>query len=91
MFQCIFVLKQTYFNSSIPPFPSPNDLVAVGPRQFYVTNYAKYHGHGSIMAKVEMYGLIHLATVAYYDGKASTIVVEGLILANGVNKSPDGK
>ena len=66
-------------------------MVAVGPRQFYVTNYLKFHGPGSILSKLETFAMLHLGTVAYYDGKDSKIVLEGFLLANGINKSPDGK
>lgn len=68
---------------------SPNDLVAVGPRQFYVTND---HGNVSAFGKtVEEYLQLARSYVLYYDGVAFKKVAGDLQYANGINVSHDGK
>ena len=64
-------------------------MVAVGPREFYVTNWARYKS--GILNQVELLGRVHLGTVVYCDGQNSKVVVDGTLIANGINKSPDGK
>ncbi|XP_038047563.1 serum paraoxonase/arylesterase 2-like [Patiria miniata] len=64
---------------------SPNNVVAVSTRSFYVTNDSKYR---SIL---EIFSPIPTGTVAYYDGKKARIVATGFTMANGINQSPDGK
>jgi arylesterase/paraoxonase len=66
----------------------PNDVAAVGPAQFYVTN-----DHGSTTAlgmQVESYLLLPRADVLYYDGMVFKEVAKGLVFANGINLSNDG-
>jgi arylesterase/paraoxonase len=66
---------------------SPNDLVAVGPDRFYLTN-----DHGSatqLGAKLETYLMLPRANVAYFDGSALRVAAAGLVFANGINVSPD--
>jgi arylesterase / paraoxonase len=68
---------------------SPNDIAAVGPRQFYVTND---HGSRSKFTRtLEDYLQLSHASVAYYDGKSVRIVAGGLSYANGIWPSADGK
>ncbi len=74
---------------SFPAMRSPNDLVAVGPNQFYVTNDRKYEK--GLMASLEGYLALPLSSVAYYDGKEGRIIKDGLTYANGINQSADGK
>ena len=68
---------------------SPNDVVAVGPRQFYATNDKGYEG--GIMEVIEAYFALPLSSAVYFDGEEGRIIQGGLAYANGINKSPDGK
>lgn len=68
---------------------SPNDVVAVGPRQFYATNDRGYEV--GLMSVLEPYLGLPLSSVVYYDGEEGRIAKKGLIYANGVNQSADGK
>lgn len=67
---------------------SPNDLVAVGPRQFYVTN-DRGKSTGFIYT-LEQYLGLPLTNIAYFDGSDGKVVSKGLVAANGINKSLDG-
>ncbi|WDI31155.1 SMP-30/gluconolactonase/LRE family protein [Hyphococcus flavus] len=73
---------------SFPAMKSPNDLVAVGPRQFYVTNDKGFKNR--ILGTIEGYLALPLASVAYFDGENGRIVKGGIAYANGINKSADG-
>jgi len=67
---------------------SPNDVLAVGPRQFYATND---HGFdGGIMRTLEAYLALPFSSVVYYDGVQGREIEKGLVYANGVNISADG-
>jgi arylesterase/paraoxonase len=72
-----------------PDLRSPNDLVAVGPRQFYATNDRYYRDPG-LMATLEGYLQLPFASVSYFDGSAGRIVAGGLVFTNGINVTPDG-
>jgi len=74
---------------SFPAMFSPNDLVAVGPRRFYVTNDRRYET--GPMAMLEAYLALPLSSVAYYDGGEGRIIKGGIAYANGINQSVDGK
>src|SRR5512134_732076 len=68
---------------------SPNDVVPVGPDQFYVTND---HGGGSeFMLTLEEYLMLERANVLYYDGTRFTVAVENFLYPNGINISRDGR
>ena len=68
---------------------SPNDVVAVGENEFYVTNDHGYaHGFGRTL---EEYLRLPLGYVNYYDGKTMKTVSSRITYANGINVSPDGK
>jgi arylesterase/paraoxonase len=68
---------------------SPNDVVPVGPRSFYVTND---HGNSSELGRtLEEYLQLARSYVLYYDGSDFRVVAEGLAYANGINISRDGK
>ncbi|HMK66380.1 MAG TPA: SMP-30/gluconolactonase/LRE family protein [Thermodesulfobacteriota bacterium] len=68
---------------------SPNDVLAVGPRSFYVTND---HGNTSSWGKkMEEFLQLFQSYVLYFDGQSFRKVAESLAYANGVNASPDGK
>ncbi|MBW1813498.1 MAG: SMP-30/gluconolactonase/LRE family protein [Deltaproteobacteria bacterium] len=74
---------------SDPMLVSPNDLVAVGPDSFYVSND---HGHVSgIMRVMEDYLKLPLSNVVYYDGSRFSEAASGIKYANGINVSSDGK
>jgi arylesterase/paraoxonase len=73
---------------SSPELYSPNDIVAVGLRQFYFTN-----DHGPEMGFSRLLGDLlrkGTASVGYFDGNAFRIVESGLNYANGINLSADG-
>ena len=68
---------------------SPNDITAVGPRQFYFTN-----DHGSRSAfcrKLEDYLRLSRSNIVYYDGAKMRLVADDLSYANGIWASSDGK
>jgi arylesterase/paraoxonase len=68
---------------------SPNDVVAVGPRSFYVTND---HGNVSALGRTaEEYLQLARSYVLYYDGNLFKKVAKNISYANGVNVSHDGK
>ena len=67
---------------------SPNDLVAVSPTQFYVTND---HGSTSDFGKMlETWLLLPRANVLYFDGNYFQQVAKDLIFANGIAIGRDG-
>ena len=67
---------------------SPNDVLAVGPRQFYATNDRGYDG--GFMGTMEAYMALPFSSVVYFDGEAGSFAAKGLVYANGINQSPDG-
>ena len=68
---------------------SPNDVIPVGPRTFYVTND---HGNTSELGRLlEEYLQLARSFVLYYDGRNFRIVAHGLSYSNGINVSPDGR
>lgn len=73
---------------SAPTLYSPNDLVAVGIRSFYVSN-----DHGPEQGiKRFLTDLLRkpTASIGYYDGQSFRIVAKELQYANGIQLSPDG-
>lgn len=71
-----------------PELTTPNDLVGVGPRQFYVTID---HGWTSKWGKMlENYLQLSVSHVLYYDGERFKKVAGGIGYANGIALSPDG-
>ena len=80
------VLRETLTD---PMLISPNDLLAVGPKQCYVTND---HRHASGIARmIEDYGRRRLANVVFYDGKQFGEAASGIGYPNGINISKDGR
>lgn len=72
-----------------PLLISPNDIVAVGPEQFYVTND---HKHRSGLKRIaEDYLRLSGSNVVYFDGQHFSIAAEGFQYANGINVSLDQK
>ena len=62
---------------------SPNDVVAVGPRSFYVTNDLAA-GRNSLLGKFQFLSRAGAGTVFYFDGVSMRIAAEGLRFANGI-------
>ena len=74
---------------SDPMLVSPNDLVAVGPERFYVSNDHRFvSGFKRIL---EDYVRLSLSNVVYYDGSQFKEAASGFAYANGINVSADGK
>lgn len=71
-----------------PEMLALNDLVAVGPRQFYATNDQKYKE--GIGAALELFLGLPLGELIYFDGEQADTVASGFAFANGVNTSLDG-
>jgi arylesterase / paraoxonase len=67
---------------------SPNDVVAVGPRQFYATNDRGYEK--GILSVLEAYLSLPFSSIVYYDGETGKGIKKGLTYANGINQSADG-
>ncbi|MGD9800435.1 MAG: SMP-30/gluconolactonase/LRE family protein [Parvularculaceae bacterium] len=74
---------------AFPEMTSPNDVLGVGPRSFYVTNDRAFDG--GFFGNVEAYLTLPLANVAYFDGAKGTIAARELAYANGINMSADGE
>ncbi|MCU0844493.1 MAG: SMP-30/gluconolactonase/LRE family protein [Spirochaetes bacterium] len=71
-----------------PELSSPNDILAVGPRQFYVSID---HGATSVIGKkLENYLQLPISYILYYDGKGFKKAAGGIAYANGIAISPDG-
>lgn len=67
---------------------SPNDVLAVGPRQFYATNDHGYRD--GVLATLEAWLALPFASAVYFDGSEGRVVQRGLVFANGINLSADG-
>lgn len=66
----------------------PNDVVAVAPDKFYVTN-----DHGSprgFSRTLEDYARLPYASLMYFDGQTFSVAADGMRYANGVNTNADG-
>jgi len=67
---------------------SPNAIVAVGERQFYVAND---HGSGSEFGRwLEQTFALADANVVYFDGEGARVVATGLRFPSGIEVSADG-
>lgn len=73
-----------------PDLASPNDLIAVGPRQFYASNDRGYREPG-LMATLEAYLQLPLSSLSYFDGEKGSLAATSLVFANGVNASAGGE
>lgn len=71
-------------------FVSPNDVAAVGPSSFYLSND---HGHaGGWLRAIEDYAPLYAGTVVFADESGDARVVhEGTRYANGIKASLDGR
>ena len=73
-----------------PRLTSPNDVVAFGPAQFYVTNdVAK--GRNSLNGRVDFLLGIGSGELLMFDGNSWGSAARGLRFANGVTLSADGQ
>lgn len=72
-----------------PLLVMPNDLVAVGRDQFYLTNTHR-HPPGA-MQSLETYLQLSGAQVLFYGAGGFRPAIEDLVLPNGINISPDGR
>ena len=67
----------------------PNDLVLLGPNEFYVTND---HGYTKgIMRLIEEYGGFSFSNVVHYKNDAYAEVATDIAYANGINYDADRK
>ena len=73
---------------SNPLFNSPNDLVAVGPKQFYVVNDKVMAGTWQTLAQQFGFGFSRLV---YVDGPNSRVVASDIASGGGINVSADLK
>ncbi|MHA7871282.1 MAG: SMP-30/gluconolactonase/LRE family protein [Hyphococcus sp.] len=69
---------------------SPNNVVAVGRRSFYVTNDVK-PGRDTRMGDLHFLTRAASGQILYTDGTVWRVAAEGLRFANGVDLSPDGR
>lgn len=70
-------------------FISPNDIVGVGERQFYLTN--DHDEKKSWWRSKKDLLQVPMGNVCYYDGNKASIVADGFLYANGINVNKDGK
>jgi len=68
---------------------TPNDILGVGPRQFYFSNDTG--ATDRIGKSLEIYLQLPISNVVYYDGKEFKKVAENIASANGFAMSNDGK
>ena len=69
-------------------FISPNDIVAVGERAFYLSNdhdepFSNWRNKKDLLQ-------IPMGNVCYFDGNNAQVMQEKILYANGINKSLDG-
>jgi len=67
---------------------SPNNIVAVGRRSFYVTNDVKA-GRNSILGNIQFLTRAGTGQVLFTDGAVWRVAAEGLRFANGIDISPE--
>ena len=75
---------------SEPRLTSPNNVAAVGPRAFYVTNDVKA-GRDSMLGNFRFLTRAASGAVLFTDGTAWRVAADGLRFANGVAVSSDGR
>ncbi|MEO1042405.1 MAG: SMP-30/gluconolactonase/LRE family protein [Pseudomonadota bacterium] len=72
-----------------PRLLSPNDVVATGPRSFYVTNDTAA-GRQSIKGKIDFLLGLRTGQIFHFDGDDWSIVADNLNFPNGIALSPNG-
>lgn len=70
-----------------PLFNSPNDLAAVGPRQFYVANDKPMTG--GLAAVLQQFG-VGASPLTYFDGTTARVAAGDIASGGGINVSADG-
>jgi len=72
---------------------SPNSIVAVGPRQFYVTNDSGFKERDAAdpLRQTERRLKDRRSNVLFFDGTRWHVVAEDLNRANGIAVTPDGR
>jgi len=70
-----------------PGLGSPNDVLAVGPDRFYVTDDG---GRGDFARGIDMVFQRKRTGVVYFDGARARDAAKGFVYANGIDQSPDG-
>ncbi len=73
---------------SDPAMYWPNDLAAVGPEQFYVSN-STYFGDNPLGVLEALLGL-PITNLVFFDGAVAREAANGLVYGNGVQVSADG-
>ncbi|GGC97507.1 strictosidine synthase family protein [Aquisalinus flavus] len=68
---------------------SPNEIVAVGPKSFYVSN-STASGFDSVFSGLEFVAGLGNGSILFYDGNSWSEAARGLKFANGLAVSPDG-
>ncbi len=68
---------------------SPNDVAAIGDRQFYASNDRRHET--GFLGVAEIYAALPLTDIVYFDGVDGRSVAQGLAYANGVAPSLDSK
>ena len=71
-----------------PELISPNDLVGVGPDQFFVTN--DHANRDGFQRQLEDYLRLKQTTVSYYDGGKFYPALTNIGGSNGINATPNG-
>jgi arylesterase/paraoxonase len=72
---------------SDPAFLSPNDLVAVGPAQFYVANDKAEGGLGTVLQQLG----VGASPLTYVDDARVEVVLDNIASGGGINASADGR
>ncbi|KAG0195972.1 Serum paraoxonase/arylesterase 1 [Mortierella sp. GBA30] len=67
---------------------TPNDIVATGPRSFYVTNDHRYPI--GLMRQVEEMLRRPWGNIVYYSPEQTFVAFDGVVSANGITSSLDG-
>jgi len=80
------VLRETIAH---PLIARPNDLVAVGPRSFYVTNDMS-RDFATLGGKLEVLLRLPYSDVVYFDGSTARSAADNIAYPNGINVSSDG-
>ena len=75
---------------SDPRLTSPNDVVATGPRSFYVTNDTA-SGRSTLRGKLDFLLGLRTGSILDYDGNSWAEVQTGLAFPNGLALSEDGE
>jgi arylesterase/paraoxonase len=72
-----------------PLLVMPNDIVAVGPDRFYLTNTHK--NPPGMWQTLETFLRLKGAQVLFFDGQDLRPAIDDVVMPNGINVSPDGR